>query len=1293
MAVHSVASSHRQDGPAAGVAGPAPRIVADGKFLRAVGDAGHAAVGTRFRIKGVSYGSFAPDARGDQLPDTTTAGRDFRAMAALGVNTVRVYTPPRTELLDEAARHGLRIMVGLPWTQHVAFLDETRTERAVRRDVLSHVNALAAHPAAFLFALGNEVPAGVVRWHGPRRIERFLRELYEEAKAAAPDRLFTYVNFPPTEFLDLSCFDVCAFNVYLHREPELRAYLARLQHVAGYKPLLLAEAGADSIREGLQGQAEIAAMHVRAAFEEGACGAVAYAWTDEWWRGGHAVTDWAFGMVDHDRRPKPAASAVAGAFDDAPFPLAKRRTWPRVSVVVCAYNAADTIEDCLASLERLDYPDYEIVLVNDGSHDGTGEIARRHARVRVIDTPNQGLGAARNVGLGAAAGDVVAFTDADVRVDPDWLTYLVQPLLCDGDTVGTGGPNDVPQDDPWMAQCIARAPGAPTHVLLDDRIAEHVPGCNMAFRKNALLAVGGFDPIYLRAGDDVDICWRLQARGWRIGFAPAALVWHHHRASVGAYWRQQVGYGEGETWLMSHHPEQFLGGKMRWRGRIYSPLPFVRSLSGTRVNTGVWGTAAFPSVYRTAAHPLAFLPHSIRWKALSLVLALIGVVLTVLGIFAGPAGHLGVWLGPVLLAAGGAGLALTFARNVAYALRSDLSGLPGPRLRYRAAIAWLHFVQPLARAWGRVRGMLAPPEVLRPPRNDGEATRAARRRAEIVARPTLRDALRALMVVSGSATEDRFWSERWAATEQILAKLTERLRRARPSCTLAVDDGWSHDRDISVLIGRWAWLDLRALVEEHQEGSCLVRIGSHVRPTVLGVTSAVALGLALTVAASAGFAYRWPAAGVAAAALTLGLGIFSAARTARAVATVRLGVERVAEALGFTSLRPTPAQPPLLVPSLLRAYGLRSAAVFVLMIVSLGASTFLLRDAATARVLQYGPRISAWLDTPGGLAIGPDGDLYLADAHSDAIRLIDGTTLAAIPYVGDQRQGPGFSGDGGPALAAQLNEPDGIALAPDGDLIIADSENHRIRRVDRETGVITTIAGSGIAGWDGDGRPALETAFYQPSAVACAPNGDIYVADTMNNRVRRIDHATGRVSTVAGTGRVSEDGSRVGDGGRAIAAHLFMPSDVALAANGDLYIADTHHNRVRMVDALTGRIRSVAGSGVFGNSPGGIPALESNLSSPTGIALFENGEGLTLFIADSHNAVVRRVGPDSVMHSVEADATLLAPARLAFSGTRGWLYVTDAADDKLVALNVPGLGDGLEPGVASGRPAGSVIPR
>ncbi len=1234
------------------------RIATDGKFLRA-GD-------ERFLVKGVTYGTFAPDSDGYQLPPPGQVDEDFRLMAELGINTVRVYTPPRRDLLDQAARWGLRVLVGVPWSQHVAFLDDRRLRRSIRTEIAARVAELGDHPAVLMFALGNEIPAGVVRWHGRVRVERFLRELYQDARSAAPDCLFTYVNFPPTEFLDLSFLDVCAFNVYLHREAELRAYLARLQHVAGHKPLLLAEAGADSIREGERGQADITSMHVRAAFEEGACGAVAFAWTDEWWRGGHPVDDWAFGLVDRDRRPKAAAAAVAGAFEQAPFPQEARRTWPRVSVVVCAYNAAETLEDNLRSLERLTYPDYEIILVNDGSKDRTGEIGRRHEKVRVVDIPNGGLSAARNVGLAAATGEIVAYTDADTRVDPDWLTFLVQPFLR-SNVVGSGGPNVVPPDDRPMAQCIARAPGGPTHVLLDDRTAEHVPGCNMAFRRDALVAIGGFNPIYLRAGDDVDVCWRLQARGWRIGFAGSALVWHHHRGTVKAYWKQQVGYGEGETWLMAHHPEKFLDGHMLWHGRIYSPLPFVRSLWGTKINAGVWGTAAFPSVYRTDVHPFAFLPHSIKWQVLSFVLMLIGAGVAATGLHQ--------WAAALLLGSGLVGLAFTVAKNFAYARRSEMDSLPGarrrlPRMWYRATVAFLHFLQPLARLRGRIQGELSPPAV--------ETLTVVEPQTSRGPRPSGREAWRALLLLSGSVTEDRFWSETWTSADRVLAQLTDWLRRSRAVRAIEIDEGWSDDRDVSIPIGRWAWLDVRALVEDHGAGKGLLRVSTHLRPKLVGVISGTALGAALLTAASAGVTLRWPVPGAVAALLTLIIIAFASWRTAQGTAILRRGVERVALDAGMMALPSGPARAPLVAPSLLRTYGLRSAIVFVLWILALGSGTFILREAATAAVIgakkgyagDNGPAISAWLDTPGGIAIAPNGAIYFADSNNDVIRRIDPNRIITT-VVGSHKTG--FSGDNGPATKAQLDTPDGVAIAPDGDLVVADSHNDRVRRVDRPTGEIITIAGSGSNGYDGDDKPATEAALNTPNAVAVAPNGDIYVADTLNYRVRMIDHATGLIHTVAGDGTAGESGP-IGDDGPATKAKLNMPSDVVVAPDGDVYIADMHHNRVRKVDAQTGVITTVAGDGSFGAGGDDGPAIKASLAGPAGIAVAAEGPGrVTLFIADFYNGLVRAVGPDGVIRNVSDKGRVAfgAPSRVAFEPKQGWLYVADSSRDQIVVLNIP----------------------
>jgi O-antigen biosynthesis protein len=812
------------------------KLLKSGKFVEVDG--------RRFLIRGVAYGTFEPDADGSQFPPPHQVARDFALMAESGFNTVRTYTVPTLSVLDEAARHGLKVMAGIPWTQHVAFLDDPALVRQIRRESAAAVRALASHPAALLFAVGNEIPPPVVRWHGRRRVERFLRELYHDVKSAAPQSLITYVNFPPTEYLDTEIFDVCAFNVYLHREPDLRAYLARLQHLAGERPLLLAEAGADSIREGGDGQAAITAAHIRTAFAEGACGAVAFSWTDEWWRGGHTVHDWAFGLVDAAREPKPALAAVRQAFADAPFSEAERAFWPKVSVVVCAYNAADTIDDCLSSLAALTYPRFEIIVVNDGSRDDTSGRAHGYAGVRVIDIPNGGLSAARNVGLAEATGEIVAYTDADVRVDRDWLTYLIQPLLSPA-FVGSGGPNVVPPDDPFVAQCVARSPGGPTQVLLDDRVAEHVPGCNMAFRRDALLAIGGFNPVYLRAGDDVDVCWRLQAKGLQVGFAPSALVWHHHRSSVKAYWRQQVGYGEGETWLDAHHPEKFIGGQMLWRGRIYSPLPFVRSLSGRRINTGVWGTAAFPGVYRTDVSPLPFVPHSAYWMTVSTLLCLAGAPAAF--VVAYPVEAL------LLVGAGLLGWGTTIGRCWLFAARTDLSGLPGTstwygRLRYRALIGWLHLVQPVARVYGRVRGMWSPPEAV--------ALAHVTRVPWKAPVPSLQDALRSALLLLGGSAQRTFWSERWVSHSALLTEVAGVLRAARPARPIEVDDGWRASRDLSIAVRRWGWLHLRALIEEHADGRCLLRVETRMGPSFLGAVQTLMLAILLVGVTSAAIALR-----------------------------------------------------------------------------------------------------------------------------------------------------------------------------------------------------------------------------------------------------------------------------------------------------------------------------------------------------------------------------------------------------------------------------------------------------
>src|SRR5262249_48148010 len=151
-----------------------------------------------------------------------------------------------------------------------------------------------------------------------------------------------------------------------------------------------------------------------------------FAWTDDWHTGGFPIEDWAFGITHRDRIPKASFHALSDVFRAAPATLLPDR--PRVSVVVCSYNGGATLDQCLRSLSALNYPNYEVIVVDDGSRDNTTEILSRFPRVRSIRQANQGLSHARNVGLYAATGAIVAYTDSDCYADPDWLTHLVDQL-------------------------------------------------------------------------------------------------------------------------------------------------------------------------------------------------------------------------------------------------------------------------------------------------------------------------------------------------------------------------------------------------------------------------------------------------------------------------------------------------------------------------------------------------------------------------------------------------------------------------------------------------------------------------------------------------------------------------------------------------------------------------------------------------------------------------------------------------------------------------------------------------
>jgi O-antigen biosynthesis protein len=234
------------------------RPVVKGKFLFVDDE--------KFWVKGITYGTFRPDAHGDNFPPPSLVRSDMAAMVRAGLNSIRVYTVPPGWLLDLAQAYGLRVLIGLPWEQHIAFLDNPSQRERIVRTLRQAVRQCAGHQAVLGYAVGNEIPAPVVRWFGRGKIAAFLRELAGLIRQEDPGSLVTYVNFPTTEYLELNFIDFMSFNVYLETKDRLASYLARLQNLAGDRPLVLAEIGLDSRRNGEEAQAETLRWQIKTAF-------------------------------------------------------------------------------------------------------------------------------------------------------------------------------------------------------------------------------------------------------------------------------------------------------------------------------------------------------------------------------------------------------------------------------------------------------------------------------------------------------------------------------------------------------------------------------------------------------------------------------------------------------------------------------------------------------------------------------------------------------------------------------------------------------------------------------------------------------------------------------------------------------------------------------------------------------------------------------------------------------------------------------------------------------------------
>lgn len=338
-------------------------------------------------------------------------------------------------------------------------------------------------------------------------------------------------------------------------------------------------------------------------------------------------------------------------------------------------------------------------------------------------------------------------------------------------------------------------------------------------------------------------------------------------------------------------------------------------------------------------------------------------------------------------------------------------------------------------------------------------------------------------------------------------------------------------------------------------------------------------------------------------------------------------------------------------------------------------SAALPRAATQTVTTVLGTGVAGYSDTqvnnPYGIIVGPDGALYFCDLDNQRIRRFDPKTKKMTTVAGNGEKG--YAGDGGPALQASLNMPHEIQFDRAGNLYIAERDNHVIRKVEAKTAIISTVAGTGVAGFSGDGGPGPKAQLRQPHSIVFDRDGTLLICDIGNQRIRRLHLDTGVIETWAGTGQAAE----TPDGAPVAGTPLRGPRTMAMAPNGDLYLALREGNAILRIDARTQTLHRIAGTGEQGYAGDGGPALAAKLGGPKGLA-YANGQ---LYVADTENHVIRKIdlasgvittalgtgtrgdGPESS----PLECKLSRPHGL-LADTTGRLYVTDSEAHRIRLL-------------------------
>ncbi|MCZ2149053.1 MAG: hypothetical protein LC126_14920 [Bryobacterales bacterium] len=335
-----------------------------------------------------------------------------------------------------------------------------------------------------------------------------------------------------------------------------------------------------------------------------------------------------------------------------------------------------------------------------------------------------------------------------------------------------------------------------------------------------------------------------------------------------------------------------------------------------------------------------------------------------------------------------------------------------------------------------------------------------------------------------------------------------------------------------------------------------------------------------------------------------------------------------------------------------------------------------IRTIAGTGVAGYGgdggAAVSAQINNPYGLAVGPDGALYVCEIGNHVIRRIDLKRGTISTVAGNGKAG--YSGDGGPAREASLNEPYEIRFDKAGSMFFVEMKNNIVRRVDGKTKIISTVAGTGQAGFSGDGGPAAKAQLRQPHSIAFDPQGRLLVCDIGNHRVRRVDLKTGIITTYLGNGEKKP----TPDGAPAAGTPVYGPRAIDLDREGNLYLVLREGNAVYKVDAKSGTFHHIAGTGEKGHTGDGEDARKAKLNGPKAIAWAPEG---AVYIADTESHTIRRIDlKTGILATVVGDGERgdgpepepghcrLARPHGVFAGRGGVLYISDSESHRVRVL-------------------------